>query len=266
MFLFYNVYACAYTKSMEILFSVLLFLILLGTLYCIRTLRALHGKVSKKSEQISREIQKAASENKKISMIAYRQTEAFIQLSNLLQFKAAIPPTRSWAASPDLLLLISETVKKNKPSLVVELGSGVSTLVTAKSGARKVISIDNSEEFGGKTRELLKDHKVRGVEIRIAPLRPYANGSDWYDTSTIKDLKKIDLLIIDGPPGSKNPEARYPALKEFKDKLSPKAIIIVDDVNRDGERKLAEDFAKALPNHTLTIFDHEKGTAVISPR
>jgi protein-L-isoaspartate O-methyltransferase len=173
---------------MEILFSVLLFLILLGTLYCIRSLRALHGKVSKKSEQISREIQKAASENKKISMLAYRQTEAFIQLNNLLQFKAAIPPTRSWAASPDLLLLISETVKKNKPSLVVELGSGVSTLVTAKSGARKVISIDNSEEFGGKTRELLKEHKVRGVEIRIAPLRPYANGSDWYDTSTIKDL------------------------------------------------------------------------------
>jgi predicted O-methyltransferase YrrM len=251
---------------MEILFSVLLFLILLGTLYCIRSLRALHRKVSKKSEQISREIQKAASDYKKISMMAYRQTEAFIQLSNLLQFKAAIPPTRSWAASPDLLLLIAETVKKNKPSLVVELGSGVSTLVTAKSGARKVISIDNSEEFGGKTRELLKDHKVRGVEIRIAPLRPYANGSDWYDTSSIKDLRKIDLLIIDGPPGSKNPEARYPALKEFKDKLSPRAIIIVDDVNRDGERKLAEDFAKAFPNHTLTIFDHEKGTAVISPR
>jgi len=37
-------------------------------------------------------------------------------------------------------------------------------------------------------------------------------------------------------------------------------------VNRDGERKLAEDFAKALPNHALTILDHEKGTAVIAPR
>jgi hypothetical protein len=241
---------------MEILYSVLLFLILLGILYCIRSLRALHGKVSKKTEQISREISKAALENKKMSMTAYRQTEAFIQLSNLLQFKSPIPATRSWAASPDLLLLISETVKKNRPS----------TLVCAKSGARKVISIDNSEEYGAKTRDLLKEHKVRGAEIRIAPLRPYANGSEWYDVSTIKDLKKIDLLIVDGPPGSKNPEARYPALKEFKDKLSAKAIVIIDDVKRDGERKLAEDFAKSLPNHTLTILDHEKGTAVISPR
>ena len=251
---------------MDLLFLALLLLILLGTLYCIRSLRALHSKVSKKSDQITREIQKVTVENKKQSMIAYRQTEAFIQLSNLMQFKSAIPPTRSWAASPDLLLLISETVKKNKPALVVELGSGVSTLVCAKSGARKVISIDNSEQYGGKTRDLLTEHKVRGVEIRIAPLRPYANGSEWYEVSALKELKKIDLLIVDGPPGSKNPEARYPALKEFKDKLSAKAIVIIDDVNRDGERKLAEDFAKALPNHTLTILDHEKGTAIISPR
>ncbi|MBU3734177.1 MAG: class I SAM-dependent methyltransferase [Candidatus Planktophila sp.] len=251
---------------MEILSLVALALVILGLAYCIRSLRALHTKLSKKSEQISREIHKAAVESKKSSMTAYRQTEAFIQLSNLLQFKAAIPPTRSWAASPDLLLLISETVKKSKPSLVVELGSGVSTLVVAKSGARKVISIDNSEEFGGKTRELIREHKARGVEIRIAPLRPYANGGEWYEVSALKDLKKIDLLIIDGPPGSKNPEARYPALKELKDKLSSKATIIIDDVNRDGERKLAEDFAKALPTHTITFFDHEKGTAVISPR
>jgi predicted O-methyltransferase YrrM len=213
-----------------------------------------------------RDIQKSSAENKKSSMIAYRQTEAFIQLTNLLDFKAAIPPTRSWAASPDLLLTIAEIIKKNKPGLVVELGSGVSTLVAAKSGARKIVSIDNSDEWGSKTVALLKEHKVRGVDVRIAPLQPYANGSEWYDVSVIKDLKKIDVLIIDGPPGSKNPEARYPALQQFKDKLSAKAIIIIDDVHRAGERKLAEDFAKALPNHVLTILDHEKGTAIISPR
>jgi predicted O-methyltransferase YrrM len=184
----------------------------------------------------------------------------------LLDFKAAIPATRSWAASPDLLLTISEVIKKVRPALVVELGSGVSTLVAAKSGARKIVSIDNSDVWGAKTVALLKEHKVRGVDVRIAPLRPYANGSDWYDVAAIRELKKIDVLIIDGPPGSKNPEARYPALQQFKDKLSPMAIVIIDDVHRDGERKLAEDFAKALPNHTLEILDHEKGTAIISPR
>jgi len=251
---------------MEILQDVLLFLVLLGVTYCAKLLRSLHSKVSKTSAAITRDIQKLSVENKKNSMIAYRQAEAFTQLTNLLDFKAAIPATRSWAASPDLLLTISEIVKKNRPGLVVELGSGISTLVAAKSGARKIISIDNSDAWGAKTVAMLKEHKVRGVDVRIAPLRPYANGSEWYDLDAIKDLKKIDLLIVDGPPGSKNPEARYPALKQFKDKLSPAAIVVIDDVNREGERKLAEDFAKALPNHELIILDHEKGTAIIAPR
>lgn len=251
---------------MEIIYICLLVIILLGVAYCARLLRSLHSKVSKSSAAISRDIAKLMIDNKKSSMTAYRQTQALIQLTQLLDFKSPIPPTRSWAASPDLLLTITEIVRKYRPGLVVELGSGVSTLVAAKAGARKVVSIDNSDEFGGKTISLLKDHKVRGVDVRIAPLQPYANGFTWYDTSMIKDLKKIDLLIIDGPPGSKNPEARYPALAEFKDKLSSKAVIIIDDVQREGERKLAEDFAKGMPNHQLVILDHEKGTAVISPR
>lgn len=251
---------------MEIIYICLLVIILLGVAYCARLLRSLHSKVSKSSAAISRDIAKLMIDNKKISMTAYRQTQALIQLTQLLDFKSPIPPTRSWAASPDLLLTITEIVRKYRPGLVVELGSGVSTLVAAKAGARKVVSIDNSDEFGGKTISLLKDHKVRGVDVRIAPLQPYANGFTWYDTSMIKDLKKIDLLIVDGPPGSKNPEARYPALAEFKDKLSSKAVIIIDDVQREGERKLAEDFAKGMPNHQLVILDHEKGTAVISPR
>ena len=251
---------------MEIIYISLLILVLLGVSYCARLLRSLHSKVSKTSATLARDIAKSVAENKKSSLIAYRQSEAFSQLMQLLDFKAPIPATRSWAASPDLLLTIAEIVRKQRPGLVVELGSGVSTLIASKAGARKIVSIDNSEEFGGKTVSLLKDHKIRGVEVRIAPLQPYVNGSTWYDTSKIKDLKKIDLLIIDGPPGSKNPEARYPALAEFKDRLSAKSIIIIDDVHREGERKLAEDFVKVMPNHQLVILDHEKGTAVISPR
>lgn len=251
---------------MEFLYAGLLFLILVAALYCIRLLRNLSSRVNKRSEKMTSEINKLGNRLEKSAMTSFRQTQALIQLFNLLDIKAPMPPTRSWAASPDLLLMIMQTIKREKPSLVVELGSGVSTLIASKSGARKIVSLDNSEIFAAKTREMLREHKVRGVDIRVATLKPYANGSEWYDTEVIQNLRKIDLLIIDGPPGSKNPEARYPALREFKDKLSAKATIIIDDVNREGERKLAEDFAKELPNHQLVILDHEKGTAVISPR
>ena len=248
---------------MKLLTLVFLLAIGLGLAYCIRSLRALHRKVN---TRIAREISASTKELKAEVWQSFRQSEAMQQLLSLLKFSAPVPPTRSWAASPDLLLTLAQLVRTHNPKLVVELGSGVSTLVVAKAGAKKVISIDNSAEFAGKTREVLKEHKVRGVDIRVAELKAHISGVDWYDTNVIKDLKRIDLLIVDGPPGSKNLQARMPARAEFIAKLSPKAIIVIDDVNREGERKLAEAFAKALPNHILTIYPHEKGTAVISPK
>ena len=248
---------------MKLLTLVFLLAIGLGLAYCIRSLRALHQKVN---TRIAREIAVSTKELKAEVWQSYRQSEAMQQLLSLLKFSAPVPPTRSWAASPDLLLTLAQLVRTHNPKLVVELGSGVSTLVVAKAGAKKVISIDHSDEFADKTREILKEHKVRGVEIRVAQLKAHISGVDWYDTTVIQDLRRIDLLIVDGPPGSKNPEARMPARAEFIAKLSPKAIIVIDDVNREGERKLAEAFAKALPNHVLTIYPHEKGTAVISPK
>ena len=242
--------------------SLLIILVLVVALYCAKLLRALHQRVSKSNQQT----QESIKELKEQVWHSYRQSEALQQLFALLKFSAPIPPTRSWAASPDLLLTIADLVRTRKPRLVVELGSGVSTLIVAKAGARRVISMDNSAEFAEKTREMLKAHKVRGVEVRVAPLKSHASGVDWYDTAKLKDLKKIDMLIIDGPPGSKNPDARKPALKELLAKLSPNVVVVIDDVNRIGERQLAEAFAKALPRHTLSILNHEKGTAVISPR
>ena len=235
-------------------------------LYLVRSMRALHRKVGRQNERIHNGLQKIQHDAKNFSVNDYRQLEAFIQLNSLLKFTAPIPSTRGWAGSPDLLLTIYQLVKSLKPKNVVELGSGVSTLVLAKSGARKVISFDGSAEYAQKTRDLLKAHAVRGVDVRTAELAPYKGGSLWYATEEFKDLKSIDFLLIDGPQSGDDNNARYPALEMLIGKLTPKAIIVLDDVNRPGERKLAEDFAKALPRHQLTILSHEKGTAIISPR
>lgn len=247
---------------MEYIQALLLLLCIAGIFYCVRMLRALHTKVSISTSKIINTL----NAQKKQNSHSYYQLEAFEQLISLLKFTAPIPPTRGWVASPDLLLTMVDIIRTHKPRLVVELGSGVSTLVIAKAGAKKLISIDNSDEFATKTRSMLKEHGVRGVEVRVAPLTPHASGVDWYDTSKLSDIKNIDLLFIDGPPGSNNLDARRPALTELLTRLSPKAVIIMDDVNRPAERELAEAFVKALPSHVLTIHHHEKGTAVISPK
>ncbi|MFM8921219.1 MAG: class I SAM-dependent methyltransferase [Candidatus Nanopelagicaceae bacterium] len=251
---------------MEILNSALISILLLAAIYVIRSQRALHNKMGRQTERLAKAIQNLTQQERENSKQSTRQIEAFIQLNSLLKFSAPLPATRGWVASPDLLLTISQLVKELKPKLVVELGSGVSTLVVAKSGAKKVISFDGDAEFAEQTRELLKEHGVRGVEVRLASLMPFRGGANWYDPSKFKDLKNIDLLIVDGPQGGDNSDARYPALEVLLNKLSSKAIIVLDDVNRTGERKLAEDFAKALPKHQLRILDHEKLTAVIAPK
>ena len=162
---------------------------------------------------------------------------------------------------------LANTSKKIKPKVVVDLGSGVSTLVLAKSSPNaKVFSIDHLAEFANKTKSLLEDHQITNVDLRVAPLSPHPAGGDWYSVSAFSDIDQIDLLFIDGPPGSKDDKARHPALAQCLSKLSPGAVIVIDDAGRDGERELAEMFLSALPGYELEFLNHEKGTAVLRPR
>lgn len=249
--------------SLMILLIALLLLAI--SFYQIRILKRINQKLIKlvSPERDVRRIAKAQSD---AAWENYRQSEFYSQLLRLLDLSAPIPSTRSWAASPDVLLTLLDYAKSSKPSRILDLGSGMSTLVLAKSAPQaSIISIDNSEEFAGKTRKLLDAHGVTNVDVRVAPLTSHKSGVDWYDLSKLHDISNIDLLFIDGPPGSKNPQARHPALAECLSKLSPHAIIVIDDAGRDGEKDMAYEFAKALPNHTLEFLAHEKGTAVLLP-
>jgi len=241
-------------------------LVLALSLYVVRSIRALHKKINRNADRSTKELTAQTGRIKTELAHVYHQFEAVEQLLPLLKLLAPLPPSRGWAASPDFLLTLAHVTRKVKPRLTVELGSGISTLVLAKSGTKKIVSLDHSVEFGTQTREMLSSHGVRGVDIRIHELETYPGGYKWYAKSTYKGLSKIDLLVIDGPPSSTNPDARYPAFEHLIPLLSPKATVILDDVYRDEERKLADAITQALPNHILTILSHEKGTAVISPR
>ena len=243
-------------------------LLALGLLviYQIRLLRRISAKLRNlsKPERDPRLISKKSREE---NWQHYRQSEYFAQLINLMDFKAAIPGLRSWAASPDVLLTLANTSHKIKPKVVLDLGSGASTLVLAKaSPGAKIFSIDHLPEFASKTRSLLEDHQITNVELRVAPLSPHPSGGDWYQVSALSDIDQIDLLFIDGPPGSKNDSARHPVLAHCLSKLSPKAVIVIDDAGREGERVLAEMFLEALPGYELEFLNHEKGTAVLRPK
>lgn len=231
-------------------------------LYLIRASRILGTKISKVNSRVITRPQLAQALDRSESQ-NYQQLESYLQLLRILDLKGPLPTTRSFAASPDLLLELCRIISRAKPSLVVELGSGISTLIIGKQIEAKAhfISIDHSADYASATRQLLQEHEVSNVKVIVAPLQDETN---WYDPIEFKDVRDVDLLFIDGPPQSSGPDARHSATY-FLDKLSPRATVIIDDAKRDSEGRLARIFASRMPNHVLRILDHEKGTALIQP-
>jgi predicted O-methyltransferase YrrM len=127
---------------------------------------------------------------------------------------------------------------------VVELGSGTSTVWLAyaleQTGGR-IVSLDHDPHYAQNTREMLRAHGLDQVaEVRDAPLAPITvREADfrWYDTGALSDLNDIDLLLVDGPPGSIGPLSRYPALSVLRPRLAAGATVVLDDLSREDEQE-----------------------------
>jgi hypothetical protein len=177
-----------------------------------------------------------------------RQAGALMQLYRELSPRRTLPRTRGWAASPDFLLTLYRTIREHRPELVVEVGSGVSTLVTAyalqQNGSGRLVSLDHDPDFAERTRHTLALHGVAGgVEVRDAPLEPTRIGDgewQWHPQEAFQDLRAIELLVVDGPPGSAGKLARFPALPLLRTRLAPGARVLLDDGARQEERQAAE--------------------------
>jgi len=202
----------------------------------------------------------------------FRQLEALQNLSALLPATDVLPATRGWAASPDLLLVLVDLVITERPSLVVECGSGASTLWLALAMRRfeikgRIIALDHDPVFGGKTRCLLARHDVGDLaEVRDAPLESFSLGGEtysWYARRAWEDLTGIDLLFVDGPPAATGDRARYPALPLLSGSLSPAATVVLDDLVVPDMQEVLRLWHDAYPEFGSEVLPLEKQAAVL---
>lgn len=204
----------------------------------------------------------------------FRQVEALHNLYAMIDIEHALPASRGWPASPDLLLLLVDLVDRHRPRLVVECGSGLSTLCLALAMRRfgiegKVIALEHLEEYAEQTRELLRRHGVDDLaEVRTAPLQRLAVGGlsvEWYARDAWQDLAAVDLLFVDGPPSAASPHARYPAVPLFAERLTPGAHVVLDDFQRPEERDVVKRWRRELGDRvTLERVPLEKGAALLT--
>ncbi|MCO5058375.1 MAG: class I SAM-dependent methyltransferase [Rhizobiaceae bacterium] len=200
--------------------------------------------------------------NKNVEKTAFnefRQHEALGTLRQLLKFDLPLPATRGWAASPDFLLHLYQHVATHRPKTVVELGSGVSTLVVAAALAAngdggRLYSLDHDGAYAEATLKLVAQHGFPNVAtVYHAPLAPWKPARptelgeewQWYAVPrTVKSLKAIDLLVVDGPPKTTGPHARYPAVPHFHGRLAPDGVVLLDDARRSDEQATAQAWSR----------------------
>src|ERR1700733_8436873 len=218
---------------------------------------------------------KIDTEVKKEITQTFRQLEALQNLNAVLPATDVLPATRGWAASPDLLLVLVDLMISERPSLVVECGSGASTLWLALAMRRfgidgQIIALDHDPVFGGKTRDLLARHDVGDLaEVRDAPLESFSLDGDtyWgYARQAWEDLTGIDLLFVDGPPATTGHQARYPALPLLSGSLSPVATVVLDDLVVPDMQKVLRLWLDAYPEFDSEILPLEKQAAVLRRR
>jgi predicted O-methyltransferase YrrM len=173
-----------------------------------------------------------------------RELEGLHQLFGAFTPRAPMPSTGHWALNPTDLLALLHLVERRRPALVVELGSGTSTVWLAYALERlggRIVSLDHEPAYAEQTRIMLRAHRLESVaDVRDAPLRQISvrdDAFDWYDAGALADVDAIDLLVVDGPPGSIGPLSRYPALSVLAPKLAPGATVVLDDLSRADEQE-----------------------------
>lgn len=200
-----------------------------------------------------------------------RQFQALLTLYALIPFRSAPPTFTGWAATPEFAVTLYEFVRSRRPNLVLELGSGASSVVMAaaleQNGSGRLVSIEQDRDYAEKTRNALdRQGLAERAEVVHAPIGSVAldDGNwKWYDLEAVPTDAPIDLLVIDGPHRELQKMARYPALPILFDRLASDAFIVVDDAHRKDERRAIDRWTSEFDGLAVEMRDSPKGTAVI---
>jgi hypothetical protein len=179
-----------------------------------------------------------------------------------------------WAAEGDFAGMIARELE-GAPRLVVECGSGSTTLVIAdrlrRAGSGRLISLEHDGFYAASTAQLLAsaglDDIARVVE---APLRNQQLGDrtvDWYDRSTVEAAidGEIDVLVVDGPP-QVSPWRRWAALHVLYPILAESFVALLDDGRTRETSRAVHAWIDEFPDLDLYWLDTVKGTWLLKRR
>jgi len=161
----------------------------------------------------------------------------------------------------ETLEFLENYIKDNEVNSVLEFGGGVSTeFWSEKLPDAQILSFDNSRRYARITNSRIsKIHD--NIRVHYAPLkRMKFFGIHYISYRLTKQLRvgspksPFDIVFIDGPPGFLH--AREATLFQCIDYIDENTMIVIDDAEREIERKTIERWAsmfdmKDLQYHTM---------------
>ena len=231
-----------------------------------------------------------------------QRVESYLDVQNYLATGKRVPLMRGWPISPDLASYIVDRLEKVNYDLVIEFGSGTSTILLAramvehraKSGRLHpnrlvegesaepcIISFEHLEKYHALTCQQLDSYGLREyVQLLLAPLESHtgADGASYQYYRCQEALTSIArhrsvaglrvLVFVDGPPAATGKLARYPALQQVLYSFPGARIdILMDDYIREDEKYIVRRWCQELDAegiaYTLNEMNFEKGACLI---
>ncbi|MFB9077346.1 class I SAM-dependent methyltransferase [Flavobacterium procerum] len=190
-------------------------------------------------------------------------------------------PFNGGALRPVCITYILNEIIINQRKMILEFGSGLSTLLMARLIKRnninaKIYSVEHNQSWAAIIEDYLKkENLLEFVTIIRADLKEIGTSSfgnlNWYDLNAISSVinnEKFDLIIVDGPPANteKIKFSRFPAFESLSNNFANDFCLLLDDANREGEKEIIKFYRNknkeiyfSVVSNTLAVFRTSTG-------
>ena len=201
----------------------------------------------------------------------YAQIEALIGLYRELDGQRTLPPLRRWAISPDSARIVLGLVREHQPRNILECGSGASTILFGHlqlaGEIDRLIAIEHDIVWHELARQQARRFGLEDTaDLVFAQLIDHddpAIDTPWYDLTDV-DFAPLDLVLVDGPPDSTGPLARFPAAPLLLEHCRPGCLFVVDDYIRESEQETVDLWVEHFPMTLIAVHESpEKRLAVV---
>lgn len=210
-------------------------------------------RLNERFDAIDKRLDRLSTEMRIIEKRNYLQLTAHDALLARLSGNAkTIPPLRGFAISPDTALFLLDLLEEHRPTSILELGSGFSSVIFAhyaKEAGARFVSIDSDPKFAANTAALVQRWGLADTfNLVISEIVEQRDGNDsrpYYDPASINPDARFDFVFVDGPAGKYGPTARQGLFPFFERFLNPGCLIVCDDYSRPGERQTVANWIDA---------------------